>query len=162
MILLAGPSGSGKSSLTLAAQFQGLEVLSEDTIYVQLDPHLRIWGWPGAIHLDSADAPPGAFPQRLRGGRAKSAIPRTLARSFADRAIMLAIECGSALGLEQTGAAELVAMLAPSEPGFALLRSEIGQALGALAQAGGWRMTLNKSAGEAVTLLRKRFGSEGL
>jgi len=161
-VLLAGPSGSGKSSLALAAQLQGLEVLSEDTTYIQLDPRLRIWGWPGSIHLDSADAPPGAFPQRERGGLIKSAIPRKCARISANRAILLAIERGHRLGLEQAGAAELVALLAPIEPGFALLRSRIEHALGTLAQAGGWRMTLNKSAGEAVALLRRQFGSEGL
>ncbi len=45
-MLLAGPSGSGKSTLSLAAMARGLRILSDDTVYIQLQPRLRIWGFP--------------------------------------------------------------------------------------------------------------------
>ena len=156
-VVLAGPSGAGKSSLALAAQRQGLEVLSEDTTYVQLQPRLRIWGWPGAIHLQSADAPPGDYPQRVRGGRAKQAIPRTAARPFAERATLVGIGRGSGVELGQADAGSLAASLAPDEPGFVLLRSEIELALAALARQGAWRMNLNERPDDAISLLRQRF-----
>jgi hypothetical protein len=156
-VVLAGPSGAGKSSLALAAQRQGLEVLSEDTTYVQLQPRLRIWGWPGAIHLQAADAPPGDHPQRVRDGRAKQAIPRTTARPFAERAILIGIGRGSGVGLEPVEGGSLAADLAPDEPGFVLLRSEIALALAALARQGAWRMTLNERPEDAISLLRRRF-----
>jgi hypothetical protein len=156
-VVLAGPSGAGKSSLALAAQRQGLEVLSEDTTYVQLQPRLRIWGWPGAIHLHPADAPPGDYLQRVRGGRAKQAIPRTTARPFAERAILVGIGRGSGVELAKVDAGSLAASLAPDEPGFVLLRSEIELALRTLARQGAWRMTLSERPDDAISLLRQRF-----
>src|SRR6185503_14339932 len=42
-LVLAGPSGMGKSTLALAAAQAGLPVLSEDTLYVQTAPRLRLW-----------------------------------------------------------------------------------------------------------------------
>lgn len=156
-VLLAGRGGSGKSSLALAAQIQGLEVLSEDTAYVQLRPRLRIWGWPGAIHVLPEEAPRAGYPSRLRGGRLKTAIQRTAARPFADSAVLVAIVPGTKLGLERFQAAQLMTRLRPVEPGFVLLRSEIEQVLGELAGQGGWQLTLNQCADDAVSLLRDRF-----
>jgi len=158
-VLLAGRSGSGKSSLALAAQRQGLEVLSEDTTYVQLAPRHTVWGWPGAIHLHRADAPPGDFPQRRRGGRVKSAVPRAAARSRAERAVLVAIVPGDTLRLQRVATDRLLTLLTPDEPGFSLLRREIDEALRELARAGAWRLTLNKHPEEAVALLRERFGA---
>lgn len=157
-VVLAGRSGTGKSSLALAAQRQGLEVLSEDTTYVQLQPRLRFWGWPGAIHLDPADAPQGDFPHRLRGGRLKHAIPRKTARSFAERAILVGIERGSEVELARTDADRLAVRLSPDEPGFDLLRPQIELALAALARGGAWRLTLNDRPSDAISLLQERFG----
>lgn len=50
-LLLAGPSGLGKSSLTYAAMKAGFKVLADDAIYVQRDPRLRLWSLPRRIHL---------------------------------------------------------------------------------------------------------------
>jgi hypothetical protein len=157
-VLLAGRSGSGKSSLALAAQKEGLEVLSEDTAYIQLVPELTIWGWPGAIHLHAADAPEGDFPQRTRGGRVKSAIPRGLTTNCATRAIVVALVPSDTLRLEPLAADRLLSLLSPSEAGFSLLRREAERALRALADEGAWRLTLNKHPQDAITLLREQFG----
>ncbi|HEY7806312.1 MAG TPA: hypothetical protein VIC34_03850 [Croceibacterium sp.] len=161
-VLLAGRSGSGKSSLALAAQRRGLEVLSEDTTYVQLAPRLTVWGWPGAIHLHPADAPPGDFPQRRRGGRVKTALPRELTRHCAERVVLVAIVPGDTLRLRRVAAGRLLTLLSPSEPGFSLLRREIDEALRELARSGAWRLTLNKDPDEAIAILRERFGAASL
>jgi hypothetical protein len=155
-VLLAGPSGSGKSSLALAAQRQGLEVLAEDTTYLQLDP-LRAWGWPGPIHLLAADAPIGDYAARVRGGRHKLAIPRDQGRLAADRVALVAIERGPGLAIEPASRNWLLERLAPIEPGFDLLSAPIEAALGTIAATGGWRMTLDDRPDAAVRLLREHF-----
>ena len=53
-LVLAGPSGLGKSSLTYAAMREGFQVLADDTVYVQRDPRLRLWSMPRRIHLPAA------------------------------------------------------------------------------------------------------------
>lgn len=156
-LLLAGPSGSGKSSLALAAQRHGLEVLSEDTSYVQLKPHTKVWGWPGAIHLDAADAPAGEFQRRTRGGRIKSAIPRKLTRAAAGRAILVALEPGDELRLERASTEWLLARLSPLEPGFSLFGREIVEVLRMFAEEGAWRLMLGGNPDEAIALLQGRF-----
>jgi hypothetical protein len=155
-VLLAGPSGSGKSSLALAAQRQGLEVLAEDTTYLQLDP-LRAWGWPGPIHLLAADAPIGDYAARVRGGRHKLAIPRDQGRLAADRVALVAIERGPGLAIGPASRNWLLERLAPIEPGFDLLSAPIEAALGTIAATGGWRMTLDDRPDAAVRLLREHF-----
>lgn len=155
-VLLAGPSGSGKSSLALAAQRRGLEVLSEDTTYVQAQP-LRGWGWPGPIHLLYADAPVGAYSHRVRGGRRKLAIPLHRPRLSADKLVLVAIGRGECLGLERASRDWLVGRLRPLEPGFDLLREPIGKALAQIAADGGWRMTLDESPDRAIAMLCERF-----
>ena len=74
-VLLAGPSGSGKSCLAHAAQEAGLDILSDDTVYLQLKPKLRIWGVPRPIHLFPEDAPPGQSTVRIRSGKLKMTAP---------------------------------------------------------------------------------------
>ena len=155
-VLLAGPSGSGKSSLALAAQRQGLEVLAEDTTYLQASP-LRAWGWPGPIHLLPADAPAGAYAERIRGGRSKLAIPLRRPRLRSDKMALVAIEPGARLGLERAPRDWLVDRLAAVEPGFDLLRGPIRKALEQVAAAGGWRMTLDDSPDRAIATLREHF-----
>ncbi len=56
-VVLAGPSGTGKSTISLAAMQRGLRILSDDTVYIQLQPSLRIWGFPRPLHVFPADAP---------------------------------------------------------------------------------------------------------
>lgn len=49
-IVLAGPSGTGKSCLARAADEAGFQVLSDDTVYLQREPRLKVWGHPEAAH----------------------------------------------------------------------------------------------------------------
>src|SRR5205809_5181910 len=53
-LLLAGPPGTGKSTLAYQAHRHGLRVLSDDAAYVQLEPVFRLWGRPGRVYLPPA------------------------------------------------------------------------------------------------------------
>jgi hypothetical protein len=68
-VLLAGPSGVGKSSLVWAALRSDptLQMLAEDCVFIQTQPESRIWGWPGFLHL-SPDA--AVFFEELRSREA--------------------------------------------------------------------------------------------
>ena len=153
-VLLAGPSGSGKSSLALAAAARGLEVLSDDTAYVQREPKLRVWGWPGPIHVFPDDAPGTGHRMRLRGGKRKAAvfIPNHLPASC-DRAVVVLIERGDRVALSRLGCAEARSRLSRLEPGFDLLRDESAAAIEALTDCGAWQMTLSRDPAEAIDLL---------
>ena len=77
-LLLAGPSGVGKSTLVYAAARAGLQVLSEDAVYLQLDP-FRVWGMPRFVHLTPASVRffpelEGIRPKLLANGKTKLAL----------------------------------------------------------------------------------------
>jgi hypothetical protein len=46
-LLLVGPRDLVRSATSGLAQRAGLDVLSEDRVWIQREPRLRIWGWPG-------------------------------------------------------------------------------------------------------------------
>ena len=74
-LVLAGPSGTGKSTLALAAAERGLRILSDDTLYIQLQPATRIWGFQRPLHVFPQDAPRFTGGTRLRGGKLKAVVP---------------------------------------------------------------------------------------
>ena len=159
-ILLAGPSGAGKSTLALAAAAQGLAVLSDDTIHVQIEPQLRVWGFARPVHVFSDEAPPGDHPIRTQAGKRKAAVALrdAMRRHYADRAILVVLDRGERLALEPVPADEAVARLMRLDPGFDLLREQSAAAIGALAAGGAWRLTLTTDPGGAIALLRAAFG----
>ncbi|HEU4721916.1 MAG TPA: hypothetical protein VFS59_11185, partial [Gemmatimonadaceae bacterium] len=50
-LLLAAPSGTGKSTLAYSCHAAGLDLLGDDHVRVQLEPSLRVWGWPARVRL---------------------------------------------------------------------------------------------------------------
>jgi hypothetical protein len=159
-VLLLGPSGAGKSCLALAAREAGYALLSDDTVYVQLQPDLGIWGMPRPIHLLAADAPEeagGAL--RLRNGRLKHAVPADAPQRapFARKAALCLLARGDQAGLEPIGPAEVQALAESLEPGFDLLRPDIEAALARLGARGGWRLTLSAEPAEAIDLLTRNL-----
>ena len=154
-ILLAGPSGAGKSSLALAADRAGLTVLSEDTAYIQLEPELRIWGWPGPVHLLSGENPAG-HELRWRGGKLKAAIPLTQRppeEPTASKAAVCLLARGETVALERLSPIEALALMGSLEPGFDLLADEIHEARRVLLREGAWRLTLSPDPDEAIAVL---------
>jgi len=153
-VLLAGPSGSGKSCLALAADAAGFPVLSEDVAYVQLRPHLRVWGWPGPVHLLPASAPLGrSFPTRVRNGKSKLAVPLGAVGPAAlsqARAVFCVLKRGDAVSLEPLLPEAAMQRLARLEPGFDTVAREVRAAHGALTRNGAWQLTLSADPAEAI------------
>lgn len=163
-VVLAGASGSGKSTLALAGAREGLRVLSDDAVRVQLRPGFRVWGFPRPIHLlPVAGDPDGAAPLRLRSGRWKLAVTPQACRwtspPRADRAALCLLERGREAALSPLPLPEAVErMTASLEPGFDHFRREMPAVVEALAAGGAWRLALSPNPAEAIALLRARLG----
>lgn len=151
-ILLMGPSGAGKSTLALAADRAGWTVLSEDTVYVEMQPALKIWGSAGPVHLLS-DGEPGRL--RLRNGKLKQIIPlrQPSGALSADRVAMCLLARGSAVALDRLTPSDALGLIGPPEPGFDLLAGDIRAASERLVQGGAWRLTLSADPAEAIACL---------
>ena len=157
-ILLAGRTGAGKSCLAKAADTDGYQVLSDDTVFVQLAPDLTVWGWPTAAHLLAHDAPDVSSPTRLRGGTVKHIVPL---RSSSQNAIACNETVLCLLSRSRTGYPSLEPIsrtaaeerLWPLDEGFDLLPGPIAEAFASLAADGAWDLRLSADPGEAVRLL---------
>ncbi len=166
-VVLAGRSGTGKSTLALAAQRAGLRVLSDDAVYVQLEPGLRVWGFPRPIHLLPGAAHAAADAGgvlRLRGGRWKVAVPpgEWVGEPVAERAVLCLLEPGRAVAVEPIAAdAAVEAVMKSLEPGFDHFRRQVNAAARALAAGGAWRLTLSPDPAEAIAALRGVVGEGG-
>ncbi|HEU4884077.1 MAG TPA: hypothetical protein VFT45_17580 [Longimicrobium sp.] len=155
-LLLAGPSGVGKSTLTYAALRAGLGVLSEDCVFLQEAPVPRVWGLPGFVHLH-----PDAvrwFPE-LQGtsalvrnnGDLKLAVRSEGPVVGVARAGICLLARGPRPGLERLPPAEVErAFVEKLEDGFDRFAGSIGPRVRRLAEHGGWRLTLPPSAPDAV------------
>jgi hypothetical protein len=163
-VVLAGPSGAGKSTLALAAAQAGLEVLSEDTVFVQCHPKLRLWSRTDAIHVFENDAPVDAEGgMRLRSGRWKKVLPLATRRDYADSARLCVLARGDKLSLTPMAPDDAVSALTENpEPGYEFYGARGVEAVRLLAGSGAWRLTLSKSPHEAVGLLRQSFAPAGL
>ena len=161
-LVLAGPSGSGKSTLALAAMGRGLPILSDDTLYIQLRPGLRIWGVRRPLHVFPEDAPRFTRGRRLRGGKLKAVVPLApgAAGGFADRALLILLERGDRLDLTRLDAEAAVVGLSRLDAGFDLLPRESAEAARALAAGGAWRLTLARDPDAAIDFLRERLLAE--
>jgi hypothetical protein len=161
-IAFAGRSGSGKSTLALAGSRAGLPVLSDDTIFVQTEPTLRVWSRSEAIHVLEKDAPESNESSwRLRAGRWKKAFAFTCPPArFAERSILCLLDRGQRVSLTpldpDKAAAEAVA---DPEPGYEFYGERSLTAARALARGGAWRLALSCDPMEAIDLVRRTFAS---
>jgi hypothetical protein len=161
-VLLAGPSGSGKSTLSLAAMARGLQILSDDTVYIQLQPRLRVWGFPRPLHVFPADAPGFIQGTRLRAGKLKAVVPLSpwSGPPVADRAAVVLLERSGEIRLDPIEALVAANALSRLEPGFDLLRQESAKATAALTASGAWRLTLARDPAAAIDVLVDRFSPD--
>lgn len=161
-ILLAGPSGTGKSTLAYAAWRYGFSLLADEPVYVQLRPDFRVWGRRSRVHLvpDSR----AHFPElrdrpttRLPSGKAKVVVElRDRVRRYADHAGICLLERrdGARPTLERIAPERAVAELsADLEPGFDLFAGTLRERLAQIAQRGAWALSLNRSPDEALPFL---------
>lgn len=162
-IVLAGRSRSGKSSLALAADRAGLPVLSEDSVFVQIEPTLCVWSLAEAIHLLEADAPGElAGGIRVRSGCVKRALPIADPRRNADKASLCIIARGDSVGLDKIQPDEAVRVLTEApEPGFEYYGVHSERAIRAITAGGCWRLTLSHDPDAAIATLIAAFSAHG-
>lgn len=155
-ILLAGRSGAGKSCLARAADVLDLQVLSDDTVFIQLAPSLKIWGWPTAAHLLPQDAAEAAGPLRERNGKMKRVVPLRSASDAAiacERAVLCVLSRGKGVSLNPISDSEVNRRLWPLDEGFDLLPEPSARVIAALSAHGAWELRLSDNPSDAIRLL---------
>lgn len=153
-VLLAAPSGTGKSTLAYHCHLDGLDLLGEDHVRVQLQPRVRVWGWPARVRLlvGSSDA-------------AKEAIhvqtDMTPARLVADEiSVCCLTRDDGAAALEPLDTAALASALDDQmAPGFDRFPARWPAVRDALAARGGWRLNLSSDPREGVAFVRRVLDS---
>lgn len=165
-LLFSGPSGVGKSTVCYAAVRAGLQFMSDEAVYVQQRPTLRLWGLPGPIRLHpSARA---HFPElesavvlRQPNGNEKVVVdPRNAGkppdRSVVERAGICILRRGTAWALRRITPDELrERMSAQMEPGFDLFAETVPPLVAELGRMGAWEMTVAPPADGAVPWVLK-------
>lgn len=163
-LLLCGPSGAGKSTLCYAALRNGLQVLSDEAIYIQQEPTLRLWALPGRLTVA-----PGARAHFAELGAAqvwhhpsgKEKIRIDLAaqngipgKPFVERAGICILGRGDASSLTRLSPTEVRRRVdAQLEPGFDRFRESLGPAIERIAAMGSWELTLGQSPQAAVPFM---------
>jgi hypothetical protein len=162
-LVLAGRSNSGKSALAMAANQAGLPVLSEDTVFVQIEPSFCLWGFAEAIHLLETDTPSDIEAgTRLRSGRLKRVIPIANLCHKADEAVLVVLAQGDRVVLEKFEEEHAVrALTSEPEPGFEFYGARMEAAVRAIAAAGCWRLTLSNDPNAAIVVLVDVFSGFG-
>jgi hypothetical protein len=164
-VLLAGPTGVGKSTLAYAAHHAGWRVLSDDSVYVQRQPELRVWGVPGRMYLlaEARRHFPGESrrARRLPSGKQKLLVDLESAwGSGAPLARRVAVCL-----LARDGGAASYAAVSPEEARAFLLaglgqqafwyEASVGPALAALCSGGAWRVNLSPNPRDALSCLER-------
>lgn len=168
VLLLAGVSGVGKSTLVYAAMRAGLRVLTEDCAFLQDGPAPRVWGMPGAVHLlpDAVRWFPelaSTAPALRANGKTKLPVGvRAAGAAAPPRAVERVGVCLLARGpfpsIETLPPHAVAAGLTGRlEPGFHRFAGTIGAPVRRLAQRGGWRLTLPSDPHATLPLLHRLF-----
>jgi hypothetical protein len=165
-VLLAGASGTGKSTLVYAALSAGFQLLAEDMVFLQTSPVHRIWGHRGFVCLPPEstrffDGLADELPQLVANGKRKHAVtvPRTQITSppVVDDGVICLLERGA--GASQLRACDVpelrAGLLTDLEPGFDLFRDAVDAAVAPLLRTGGWRLLLSDDPHAAVPLLEE-------
>lgn len=171
-LVLAGPSGVGKSTLVYAAARAGLRVLAEDTVHLQASPHLRIWGLPGYVHLppetrDRFAELRSVEPTMRANGKIKIAIDL---RSLGALPPLPVVSRATVCILSRSGGPARLSPLDPEtaersltgarETGFDLFHDTIRTPVRELVAGGAWSLELSDDPDEALPLLERLL--EGL
>jgi hypothetical protein len=158
-VLLAGPSGSGKSTLAYLAHSAGIDVLSDDHVWVQLEPDCRIWG--SAPHARLLEDALTHFPEvtRLEGASQRQKIAVQLPprndehRLVAYGPVVCVLARGTSATLEALTSAEIAVELERQlTPGFDRFPVRQAGVVREIAKHGGWRLTLSANPRDALPL----------
>ena len=161
-IILAAASGTGKTTLSYLAHASGLEVMSEDRVWIQQSPALRVWGWPFQLHLrpEAARHFPELSAQRTQShGDGKQRLVVDVAptagaarRFHADDAVVCLVErVDGPASLERVEENVIVeALCGHVAPGFDRHAAQHEPAVRAIARGGGWRLRLSDNPHDAL------------
>ena len=168
-LLLAGPSGTGKSTLCYAGALNGLSVLSDDYVNLQRHPHPRVWGMPDHLYLplDAREHFPALAQHRARflhTGKEKIAINL---REMGAEAPLPVVERAGVCVLTRTKAEPALArlsaeelqtrLLANPDYGFDRFSDTIIESVHQLAENGGWVLDLGNRPDAAIPFLHEMF-----
>ena len=163
-LLLAAPSGTGKSTLAYACHAAGLDLLGDDHVRVQLAPTIRIWGWPARVKLlaeTAARMGVARAPIESANGKTKAVIDarrdvgngRLVASSTA---VCVLARDGGGISLEPLAPDALAhALDAQLAPGFDRFPTRWPHVVRALTEHGGWRLNLSSDPNDALPLVRE-------
>jgi hypothetical protein len=169
-LLFAAPSGTGKSTLAYACHAAGLDILGDDHVRVQLEPTLRVWGWPARVRLFPETAERmGAEHSTMQtsNGKRKAVIDARRGMSAARLVAGEATVCvlsrdGGPLGLEPLSSTDARhALQEQLAPGFDRFPARWPEVARALAARGGWRLNLTDDAREALPVVRGLLARAG-
>ncbi len=168
-VLLVGPAGIGKSTLTYAGMRDGCRLLAEDMVWVQLRERFAIWGLATRMQLPVSTA--GFFPELehlrpmvMSSGEEKLVVPVGPERAVDRGRVGAASVClldrrgGGTAELVPATPSEIARALGDLETGFDLFRETIGPAIDRLSRSPGWRLRLTDDPRDAVPELRRLFG----
>ena len=166
-LLLRGSSGVGKSTLAYVAHRAGIGVLADDSVRVQLEPELRVWGDGPTprVHLledardEFAELRDHAVSRPSSGGVRKLAValpaPAVEWSPFARAARVCLLTRAGTVSVRNATAREIFDTLMHSpEAELDLAPEQRDRVAAALASPGGWHLTLSNRASEAIPHLR--------
>jgi hypothetical protein len=163
-LLLAAPSGTGKSTLAYACHAAGLDLLGDDHVRVQLAPTTRIWGWPGRVKLlaeTAARMGVARAPIETANGKTKAVIDARrdvgAGRLVASGATVCVLaRAGGGVSLEPLSPDALAHALDEQlAPGFDRFPARWPHVVRALTERGGWRLNLSRDPTDALPLVRE-------
>ncbi len=165
-LVLAGPSGVGKTTLTYAAQRHGFMVLGDEPVYVQMEPDLRVWCRTSPIRPS-----PGArahFPEL--GGLQATTLPNGKTKILVeagDPAHRHADRVGLCLLRRGEGATPELAQLTPAqaaddvtsrpEQGYDLYAATLRDRIIRVAQRGAWGLAVAGTPHDLIPFLQQMF-----
>ena len=164
-LLLAGPSGVGKSTLAYAASRVGLQVRGDEAAYVQRDPALRVWGMPGPVRLSTlgashfpelSDVPPIVSLNGKKKVVVDLDVEEDVLSPVTEAAVCVLSQGKEAASLERLNASVVFDLLTSRvESGFDLNPTEGKRVAEQLAGNGGWCLQLSDNPFDAVPLIEE-------
>jgi hypothetical protein len=147
--LLAAPSGTGKSTLAYACHAAGMDLLGDDHVRVQLEPEVRVWGWPARVRLALEER---AQEKTIVETRDRMSAARLVAH---DVTVCLLERDGGPASLTPIDAPTLARALdAQIAPGFDRFPARWPAVRDTLAARAGWRLNLSSDPRGGVALVR--------
>lgn len=162
-LLFAASSGTGKSTLAYACHAAGLDLIGDDHVRVQLEPVLRVWGWPARVRLlaDTAERMgAGSATVQTWNEKRKAVIDarrgmRAGRLVATDATVCVLSRDGGPLRLEPLSSTDVARALDEQlAPGFDRFPARWPAVVRALSERGGWRLNLSSDPHEAVQIVR--------